>query len=144
MGQKLDAQNPKSALSQLTQSSYKPLMSRLGYHDLSGMSAAQIETVAKVAAEFGGKEMERLWQQARLLVDQAMKNKELKQSATEKLAGEGIGERIANAITPSGRAAQGQLEEAAGISQAQPIYAQNAQGHMITSADGGKTWTPIQ
>lgn len=145
-GQKLDAQNPKSALSKLTQDSYKPLMSRLGYHELSGMSAAQIETVSKVAAEFGGKEMERLWQQARLAVEQNMKHQEMKLGAAKDIATEGIGTKIMNAIPgTAGNSAQKQLEDTAGISEGQkPMYAQNAGGHMITSADGGKTWTPIQ
>lgn len=145
-GQKLDAQNPKSPLSQLTQASYKPLMSRLGYHDLSGMSAAQIETVAKVAAEFGGKEMEKLWQQARLAVEQNMKHQEMKLGAAKDIATEGIGTKLANMIPgTAGHAAQGQLEETAGVGEGpQPMFAQNAGGHMISSKDGGKTWTPIQ
>jgi len=137
MGEKLDAQNPKSPLSQLTQSSYKPLMSRLGYHDLSGMSAAQIETVAKVAAEFGGKEMERLWQQARLAVEQNMKNKEIQSGALKTIAEHPI-------ATMFNTKANTALKEEAGLNETQPLFAQNAQGHMITSADGGKTWTPIQ
>lgn len=144
--QKLDAQDPKSPLSKLTQSSYQPLMNRLGYHNTSGMSAAQIETVAKVAAEFGGKEMERLWQQARLAVEQNLKHQEMKLGAAKDIATEGVGTKLMNAIPgTAGHAAQGQLEETAGIGEGPtPLYASNGQGHMITSSDGGKTWKPIQ
>jgi hypothetical protein len=146
MTQKLDAQSPTSALSKLTQSSYKPLMSRLGYHDLTGMSAAQIETVAKVAAEFGGKEMERLWQQARLAVEQNLKHEEMKLGAAKDIATEGVGTKIANALPgTAGNKAQKELESVAGIGEGPtPLYAQNAQGYMITSTDGGKKWTPVQ
>jgi hypothetical protein len=145
MGQKLDAQDPKSPLSKLTQSSYAPLMAKLGYKNLSGMSAAQIETVAKVAAEFGGKEMERLWQNAKLIMDRDLKNREMKLGAAKDIATEGVGTKLANAIPgTAGHAAQQQLEETAGIEAGpQPLYAQGKDGHMITSADGGKTWTPI-
>jgi len=158
---KLDAIDSSSALSAAKQQAYTPLLTKLGYSKatINKMSASDIENATNLMAQFGGKQIEMMIKQFEL----GLKAKEIGEThrhnvsgeqteqekvgttAAEKLATLPIAERAANAIPGTvGGAAQGKLEQAAGVNTAQPMYAQNVQGHMIMSADGGKTWQPTK
>lgn len=161
-GQKLDAVDPTSGLSKAKQGAYAPLLTKLGYKpsQISKMSSSDIETATNLAAQFGGKQIEMLIKQFEL----GLKQKELGETNRHNEAEEGLtGQKTASEAaediaktyaehpiaSPTSReqaeGASNVLAKAAGVQPAvAPRYAANAAGHMITSTDGGKTWTPIK
>lgn len=72
-GMDLQKMDPNSAISKISREAYAPLLTKLGYSAdaLSRMSGANVESAAKVAADYGGKEMENLYHQAQLIVEQS-------------------------------------------------------------------------
>lgn len=71
-GMSLQGMDPNSAASKIAKEAYAPLLMKLGYTPdaIERMSGANVEAVAKVASEYGGKEMENLFRQASLIVQQ--------------------------------------------------------------------------
>lgn len=67
-GQKLDMASPTSPLSKSYQQAYAPVLSALGYSPkvIGSLPASQIETVTRIAAEYGGKKLEALMKQAEM------------------------------------------------------------------------------
>lgn len=86
-GMELQKMDPNSAVSKVTREAYAPMLAKLGYSPaaMAKMTGANVESVAKVAADLGGKEMENLFHQAQLIVESQFHKAELgeKQAARQ-------------------------------------------------------------
>lgn len=147
-GMELQKMDPNSAISQVSRAAYGPLLAKLGYSPqaLSRMSGANVESVAKVAADYGGKEMENLFHQAQLIVEGQFHQQELGEKSKErqmdaiKVKAE---HPFATALpTAANKALDAQANEGMqGGGGSAPMFAKNPQtGHRIMSIDGGKNW----
>jgi len=157
--QRLDAIDATSGLSKAKQQDYTPLLTKLGYKpaQIAKMSASDIENATSLMAQFGGKQIEMMIKQFELgleaeKVQETGRHNRAEEGAKEEEVQAGANEKIlagsTNPLVPPSHAAklgaERNLEKIAGINTAPPMYAQNAKGHMISSTDGGRTWTPAQ
>jgi hypothetical protein len=156
---KLDAIDSSSALSKAKQQAYTPLLTKLGYGKaaISKMSSSDIENATTLMAQFGGKQIEAIIKQFELgleakKIGETVRHNRAEETSKEEEVQVGANKEILagsqNPLVPPSHAAklgaEKNIEKIAGINTAPPMYAQNAQGHMISSTDGGKTWTPAQ
>lgn len=150
-GMELEKMDPNSKISLVSRQAYAPLMAKLGYGPaaLAKMSAANVETVAKVAADLGGKEMENLFHQAQLIVENnyhkaelGVREGEIKNTALKELASHPIGSLIPSATNQALKQTAGLTPGATSQGAAPtPMFAKNPEtGHRIMSLDGGKSW----
>lgn len=158
---KLDAIDPNSGLSKAAQKSYAPVLKQYGWSDstIGKLSAQDMQQVSGLMSQYVGKNLEMHMKQMELAITARGQNitqahniategeeeAKTKLGAAEEIAKTPTVQRVENAIPGSlGGKAQAIVQNTAGISNIPPMYATNGQGHMITSADGGKTWMPVQ
>ncbi len=150
-GLELQKMDPKTPISKATVAAYAPiLINKLHFspQQVSNMSAAQVESVAKIGAEYGGKEMENLFHQAQLIVESQFKGAEIAEKnaqrqfeSTAKSADHPVLNMLPQSLQPAPlRALNERAGIAGGSSSVQPMFAKNSQGHRIMSVDGGHQW----
>jgi|HubBroStandDraft_3_1064219.scaffolds.fasta_scaffold22887_2 hypothetical protein len=134
VAQKLEAQDPKSPLSQYAQKAYGDVGKKLGL-DLSHASASLIADVAgkgveELNTEYQGQLKQMGLQLQKEQVEATKANQEAErrqaaltaqQTANKTLADQGLLKKAANQITPSGRASQKELEREAGLGAGGPV-----------------------
>jgi len=152
-GMELEKMDPNSKISQVSRQAYAPLLAKLGYSPaaLSKMSAANVETVSKVAADLGGKEMENLFHQAQLIVENNYHKAEIgiQQEGKRAEALKQLGEHPIASMLPT--ATNAALKQQAGLTapttgHLQPGATTQAGGPLgPTTVKDGKTyeWSPI-
>lgn len=132
--QKLEAQDPNSPLSKYAQKAYGSVGKKLGL-DLSHASASLIADVAGKGVDVLNTEYQGQLKQlglqlqkeqveatkANQIAERAQAASAQRANANKDLASQGIIRKGLNAITPSGRAAQTELEKEAGATPAGPV-----------------------
>lgn len=136
--QKIDMQDPRSTISQITQRAYGPIFQKMGYSpDAVGkMPASQLNTLADLGVRYADAqtqlELKKAMLQVQTLTAQAnMQNQRAERAEAEtKLRAE---HPVLAALGKLGTGATSQMQA--------PIFAKNGEtGHRIMSTDGGKTW----
>lgn len=138
-GQKIDLQDPKSAMSKVYQQAFAPVFSKMGYDPASvlKMPASQINTVADLGVRYADAqtqlEFKKAMLQVQTLTEMAnMQNQQVeRKQAEDKLAAEHPVQKALGMLGGSG----------SNPGSPKPLFAKNPNtGHRIMSIDGGKTW----
>jgi hypothetical protein len=156
---KLDAMNPDSALSASKREQNGPILTAMGFNPktVAAMSASEIDTAINILKDVGLKDREIMVKRMELEIklkeqyetgrhnkaEEGLKGAEVGEKATADIVNQYAQHPVVSPVTSNqATGAANKLANIAGVSAQPPIYAQNAQGHVITSTDGGKTWTP--
>jgi hypothetical protein len=144
-GMELQKLDPNSAASKIAKEAFAPLLKKLGYSDesLARMSGANVESVAKVASEYGGKEMESLYRQAMLVVQQQQAAAEAasKKGAARADALKTIASHPVSSILPT--AANRALKEQAGLTSGTTGQTAGPYGAEIERNGKAYVWSPV-